>query len=417
MSARWKSILDAPLDELFAYILIVAVLLCECSFFFMDFLPSWFFRICNYNYKYLTALFAVIGFIVYLVSNDKKEKYAFATPIIALQMICFFTALSSSIKYDMNLSKALLQAFPIITIPLLYFDLHLMIDDESIYDFFIEASIVISSLYAFTCILQSLGLDSMNESYQFFSYRNNRLRIVMSGDFVSYGAILALGRVYGSEKHRLTHIILLNVMLFELFWVAQTRFFFIGLALAALIGFIIEGKNKGVKIILTTSAVLLLSLQFSNKLVDIIFPQELSYSADARINAYSYYWSHVLDMGLFGLGYAPRDSYLFGLVNIGGSIYRGDITDIGVIGFFARYGIAGIIILVISCGIFIQCLMKCDKKSFSKMRNPEAWMMLIFWVAISPTMAITDPQRIFYLPVLALMLEHTLMMPSINDVK
>ena len=39
-------------------------------------------------------------------------------------------------------------------------------------------------------------------------------------------------------------------------------------------------------------------------------------------------------------------------------------------------------------------------------------MVLTYFIVTSPTMAITDAQRIFYLPVLALLVEHALVSSS-----
>jgi hypothetical protein len=91
---------------------------------------------------------------------------------------------------------------------------------------------------------------------------------------------------------------------------------------------------------------------------------------------------------------------------------RGDITDIGIVGYLARYGICGAAVLVLSIVYFFRAVKNRDKASFTMSTNIEAWMVLALFVAISPTMAITDAQRIFYLPMVALLVEHALLSPG-----
>lgn len=412
-----SSVLSMRVVDALSYLLVVIVLACECSLFFLAVLPDSFFELCGYHAKYLTSLFTVIGALVALLFSDRMKKlsgYAFGMPILAFVLMCIIMAIVSSFGYGIGLRCVLMVAMPFICVPLLYFALHGMVEDNGLYRFFVNATIFFAFVYAVLCILESFGGGFMNEVYQYTSLRNDRIRIIVSGDFVTFGAVLALGRAFSSRKGRVRNTIAFAVMLFELYWVAQTRYLLVGIAVAAAFGFIFSGKSKVLKIILIIFAALLMASQFSADIIRFFFPSELDVSGVARANAYPYYWGHGFDLGLFGLGYIPSgvaQSSILAMVTTSG-FERGDITDIGIVGYLARYGICGAAVLVLSIVYFFRAVKNRDKASFTMSTNIEAWMVLALFVAISPTMAITDAQRIFYLPMVALLVEHALLSPG-----
>lgn len=398
-------------NDAFAYLLIIIMLACECSLFYLSFLPDSFFEVCGYNAKYLSSAFAVLGFLaVFPLAGrmSKRRGFAFGIPIASFVIMCVVMAFVSSFVYNIELRAVLLVAMPSICMPLLYFALNGMVANEGLYDFFIGAMIFFAAAYAILCLLEAMGVSIMNEAYQYTSLRNGRLRVIVSGDFVTFGAVLALGRAFATKKHRVLNFGLFAIMAFEVYWVAQTRFLIIGLAAAVSVGFVIGGRNKTVKILLLVFTVIMVFSQFSSQLTAILFPSELSASSTARVNAYSYYWSHAADLGIFGIGFIPSGSsrsFLLDMVTTFG-FERGDITDIGIVGYLARYGICGAAVLVMAIIWFLRTVGRRDRETFRVGANPEAWMTLALFVAICPTMAITDAQRIFYLPIVALMVEH-----------
>jgi len=205
-------------------------------------------------------------------------------------------------------------------------------------------------------------------------------------------------------------------MLFELFWVAQTRIELIGLSVCVISGFILKAKRPALRIMLVLLISLLLFSQFSETISTAFFPSKTDVSSFARLNAYEYYWSHAMDMGFFGLGYIPEmfSQGMFGLVWYGNTA-RGDITDIGVIGYLARYGICGAIVLALGIVWLVRAIIRRNKKHFILDANPEAWMALVHLIVVSPTISFTDVQRIFYLPIVGLLIEHALVSPSIRN--
>lgn len=404
--------LELKVDDIAFYLFGLTILLLECSLFYLKLLPSTFFKACGYNLKTASILLIMAALFFYLITSlrgSSHSSYKFGTSILVFSGMCLVLCIVSSFVYDAAFFSVFSVALPFIVVPLAYFLLHEMVEDEAKYSFIISAFIAIAALYSVICILESAGLSLMDSNYQYMSFRDGRLRLVMSGDFVAVGMVLALGRVFRTGKMRVLNCGLALLMAVELYWVAQTRFLLIGVFAAATVGFVISGKNKAFKVVLVFLALVLLSSQFSNQISSVLFPDELNVSSTARVNAYSYYWMHAYDLGLFGLGYIPSGSphsTLLAMITTSG-FERGDITDIGIVGYFARYGLLGLVSLAILVYQFIRLFQhRVNKHPFSG--NPEAWMVLAFVVAISPTMAITDPQRILYLPFVVLLIEHAL---------
>lgn len=409
-----NSLLSMRVSQAGAYVLIILVLALESCFFFLSIVPDGIYRLCNYHIKYLTSLLALVGMFGLLCSRHiGARRYMFAMPLAAFVLMCFVLVLASTIHYNESLLSVIQVAFPCLCIPLLYFSLHETVVNQSMYKFLINATIIFAFVFAAIALLQSLGLPLMKNDINgvdVVSSRNGRDRIIWTGDFVAFGAVLALGRAYSTRRYRALSITAFSVMVFELFWVAQTRFLLIALVFTATFGFVIKGKSRTMKIVFVVVAAVLIAVLFSDDLMAALFPSELDLSSDLRLGAYPYYWSHSLDMGLFGLGYIPDGSlhsYLLSMVYAAGSL-RGAITDIGIVGYIARYGVCGAVVLALSIGCLVKGYHDRNKSTFSVGRNVEAWMALAFFIATSPTMAITDPQRLFYLPVLALLLEHAL---------
>lgn len=416
---RSGGLLETPVSMTLFYILVILVLGAECSLFFLTVVPEAFFRLNNYLVKYVTSLLAIIGFLAIAIlhlRDETKRHFIFGIPIALFIIMCIGISITSSLHYQIAPRSVFAYALPMISVPLLYWALHDSTESNRLYSFLLNATIVFASCYALICILQSFGIPLMNDSYQSFGVRNDRLRLIYSGDFISFGAVLALGLAYGTSRHRAIHITLFLLMLFELYWVAQTRFFFLGLGIAAVIGFVIKGKSRTIKVLLVLVVSVLAFISYSGSLLSFFFPDDpaLRLSTSARLEAYSFYSAHSMDMGIFGLGFIPYDSQYFNLIRANIDIGHGGIDDIGIVEYFSRYGFCGLGVLMLSTICFFKAFRKRHRQlSFS--HNPEAWMTLSYFIALAPTMAITDPQRIFFLPYLALLVEHALILNSPRD--
>jgi hypothetical protein len=412
MNERNASFMNMRVSYVGACILIILVLALESCLFFLAFIPDSFFRICNYHIKYLTAFLALItGVIALCAPGGRQAQYMFAVPILSFVLMCIALVFASTIYYDESILQVMKTALPFFCVPLLYFSLHETVTNERMYRFLINAAIGFALVFALVALFESFGLSIMKSSIagaEVVSMRGGRARIIWSGDFVSFGAVLALGKVFSSKERRAFNIIAFALMTIELLWVAQTRFLIIALVITTAFGFVIKGGSHTFKILAVSFAFILVSILYSDSLMAALFPSELDISSELRLGAYPYYWSHSFDMGLFGLGYIPGDSphaVLLSMIYTVGA-RRGAITDIGIVGYIARYGMCGVLVLVIGLHCLISGYRHRNKCSFSLGRNTEAWMALVFFIAISPTMAITDSQRIFYLPILCLLLEH-----------
>lgn len=405
------SLLDTPVKALVLRILFVVLLVAECSFFFLSFVPIFFLSANNYQSKYLTSLLAVVGIIIVLLLPAREgpaRRYAFGAPILLFVAMCFAAALSSANFYQSSLGAVMSTAHALIFVPLLYFVFHDSVYDDAMYRFVVNATIAIACIYAALCFLQAAGFALMNPDFQNFDSRNGRLRLIMSGDFVAFGAVLALGCAFKGKRNRWVYVAAFLLLLLELFWVAQTRFLFVGLAFAALVGFVIKGNNRVAKVVFILLFSLFAVIQYSDAIYSTLFPQDLDFSSRARLAAYQFFPTHAADMGIFGIGFIPNGSPYSELINVNYAAGRGGIDDIGIVEYYARFGVAGIAVLIFAIACFILRFKRSSRRSLAFNECPEAWMVLAFFLALMPTMAITDPQRIFFLPYLVILIEHAL---------
>ena len=153
---------------------------------------------------------------------------------------------------------------------------------------------------------------------------------------------------------------------------------------------------------------------YSDAIYSALFPQDLSFSTEARLLAYRYFPTHAGDMGAFGIGFIPNGSPYAVLINVDLTTGRGGVDDIGIVEYYARFGLMGVFVLIFAVASFVAEFRRSPKNLCVFEESAEAWMALAYFLALAPTMAITDPQRIFYLPYIVLMVEHTLVAKSIR---
>lgn len=406
-----RRLLNTPVKALVLRVLFVTLLIAECSFFFLSFVPTFFLSANNYQSKYLTSLLAVVGLVSVLLLSAREgteRRYAFGAPMLLFIAMCFTAALSSASYYQSSLGAVMSTAHALIFVPLLYFVFHDSVYDDSLYRFVVNATVVAACVYAVLCLLQSAGFALMNPDFQNFDSRNGRLRLTMSGDFIAFGAVLALGCAFKGKRNRWVYVAAFLLLVFELFWVAQTRFLFVGLSFAALVGFVIKGNNRAAKMVFILFFSLFAVVQYSDAIYSTLFPQDLDFSTGARLAAYQFFPTHAADMGIFGIGFIPNGSPYSELINVNYATGRGGIDDIGIFEYYARFGVAGIAVLIFAIGCFIVRFKRSSRRSLAFNECPEAWMVLAFFLALMPTMAITDPQRIFFLPYLVILIERAL---------
>ena len=198
-------LLELKVNDIAFILFSLTILLLECSLFYLKLLPSTFFKICGYNLKTASVLLIMMALFIYLITSlrgNSHSSYKFGASILVFSGMCFILCIVSSFAYDAVFINVFSVALPFIVVPLAYFLLHEMVEDEAKYSFIISAFIVIASLYSVICILESAGLSLMDSNYQYASFRDGRLRLVMSGDFVAVGMVLALGRVFRFGKMR-----------------------------------------------------------------------------------------------------------------------------------------------------------------------------------------------------------------------
>lgn len=398
-----------PLRRAFWTVYFVLLVLAESSFYFLNVFPSSLYSICSYHGKTLTTILTLVGIILIVFGGRtlsiNKRAFPFKYEILVLAAVGIIVAFFSMLIYGLTPVQTLSTNYALICVPFLYFVLLSVFRwDSSLYKRFTTIVILICAIYAALSLLQafaySSGLVFMNMDYQYISQRGYGARLIMTGDIIAFGAVLTIGELLKpARKKSLLLIAALAIDVLELVLVAQTRVLIFGVILAALVGYYISAsKGKALRGLLIIAFVIVYYLVGMQGLLDSLFSDNLIYSTTARIEAYQYYFNHMFDNGVIGIGVIPADSYMY---DIYGSTYtRGGVSDIGILGFFSTFGMLGVVSFAL-IAIKLFRLLFASPACFEMMRRyPEAYVLTAFFFATSLTLALSNPQRVFFLPAL-----------------
>ncbi len=312
--------------------------------------------------KELVCVAAFVVFVLYLIRYKDLvlKKLNCFLPVYLLSLL---TVCAVEVVYSMKIMgspfsasiKASEVAFFILALPLLV----QMIVDGS-YRKMMDWLTVIATVCAVAMLLQSFFYSATggilfsamtNTSGADVSIRDFGIRFSPPGGLMTFATIYAtISAVFLSKNksNRLPYIVSAVLLILAILVVYQTRMEDIALIGSLLFGIVICAESgrlsKGIKrLLVVLLVVLMFCMGFFESLIGSFSSTDAVYSGSAsiRMDAYSYYFEMFLRYPLFGFGSLPSTS---SLLHGDGSAY---ISDVGVVGLSAQWGLLFVILYLI----------------------------------------------------------------------
>lgn len=375
--------------------LFVILLITDVCFFTLPYISNYFISVCTYHNKRLSLavvllmfIFAFFDGLMYKIGNLKSNKY-----LLGFTLLVSVTFLISVVKY-----RSLNSIFGYYYYYAIYILLVLVLkyySDRYNYfsDFIINAVLVVGLIYLIYSVLSYFAFDTnkliiMNSEIQLYAFRNGHVRLVRITDYISLAILLAMIRFFDSNK-KIKYFIYTIIGLFAIFFICQTRIYQIALIVVLL--FLLLKHTKGlINKILMFLGLLVVFYLLADSIKDFINSfDELSYSTENRLSAYSYYSKHFFDNLLIGLGFVTG-SINYNLLH--GPMGEFFISDCGYIGFLSVFGLCGLIFLI----IYLGHLLKESTSSFFHFNHKNDYMicgLVLYFLITNWSVSITDPQR------------------------
>lgn len=228
-------------------------------------------------------------------------------------------------------------------------------------------------------------------------------RVPSISDFVFFSMLLLLVCMV-ADKHiftKKTEYLVIFTEFLSLFLVGQTRFYMMLSVLILVMYLIIIAYRRfgtDLYVVLAIASIVPIGYLFYKVYLRLFTgnsSRELSISI--RQEAINYFWSHLTLNKWFSMGFAREDMYgalLHGkYINSNAQVIQYNFDDVGILGFIGKFGIIGLINMVIYVFVLVKGFCKTNSKYLYLMLMT---MVLGSWISAS----LFDAQRIFYLPVL-----------------
>lgn len=404
----------------FNRIAIVFLLLLQTSFF--SFLPTnkTLFLINSSVYKTLIIFLIFCVLVLNVIFNYQKleepRQRIFLPMILSWILIYFGIMWASQIIYNQSLVTTLKNSY-IYFMVAEYFFLSFFFFDYDDFKLLLKSISIIGSIYAAILLVQAwmfqrnrvfldLGAYGLNPIYDSFGPVFHFIRIAIPADFISFSFLITcIYFLYSHKKKPLITAFLLVIDLLYIVFVSGTRMYMIIdlLILAGLILIILFERTPGISYILGSggalSALIVIPL-----LVKVFTSGERGASFSIRLNEIQYYLDKIFYNKWFGLGFpdASRfDQLLHGPQKLHVTLTNANyfIEDIGVLGVLSIFGVLGLVAISWFAINLIKAFIASSYKS-------AVFLIIIYLLAMIPTLSLIDPQRIMYLFILIYIIEY-----------
>lgn len=258
-------------------------------------------------------------------------------------------------------------------------------------------------------LVNSIALNEFGRALLPFDYfqlppngRNNRLRLLLISDFLSFVAIYSFSCLIAKTGKKLLHIFAFVICLMSEFYIEQTRMIEMAIIAACVIIYSISINNKKYKYLLylVASAACLYGLldnSFS-AFFDSFSIQNSTTGVSTLYRTIEWKTAPRLIMEHPFLGTGMIRNYRFN-VNLMGISVMYDHTDIGLIGTITYIGIVGAIVLFIIP--YIRCCTTLFRVQRAKEYDVNSYFfvgLFVFLTVTAVTIIVTDNSRIFVWP-------------------
>lgn len=398
------------------------MLLLQINFFdLIDTRTSFLAGFSSYSQKKLLLVVAFaymfIRSIAYGIDYKRKKNY---TLFVILFLISWVAILLATVSiYGQSIVKTLFVSYYFLLI-ILYFPFSEALSSKESWSTLIKIFSNFAFILSLIKIFQSLMISKFGKVFFFMSNNDyitaTSLRFVKLGftripsptDFVFFSLLLTLFSILIGLKlfTKWRYRLYIGIYIIFIFLIGQTRSYII-MTILVLLLYVLWFINRhfGKDLVILTMSVLAIPVLFFmiKFIISIIFGNSSrGISLSIRQEAIKYYLQNISLHKWFSLGFV-RDDLFSNLVHnthvdFAGNIYSYNYDDVGMVGLIAQYGWLG----VLNISVYFLATLGVFVKSNSKYLL--LFMFVLFfgsWISVS----LFDPQRIFYLPLLLVLID------------
>lgn len=387
---------------------ILLILLANMEFLSLPGSYAIFGSICNYYSRVLL----IVGIFMLILSEfqvDKslplyKNKYTFLVCAYILMLILVY--IYSIFKYlDQSPIRLIIKYYYLFAIlfvpPMMKFlkrdgNIKWFLDLISwlglIFSIYV---ILVKIIYSFT------GILLIDQTMQYVQIRNGGLRLARTATFICVSTIesfaLLLKTNYSKEWLKSKYFYSFIFGIISLFYVAQTRATELAILGGCFVMFFLSQRVKKkalivIALIVFSPFILKIAVEFYNSFFSI--SDNYILGTQVRLDGYTYFFSHMFDGKIFGLGFLDSSVHSDLLYGPYGTYI---LSDLGYVGYLGVFGIVGLVFLILLFGCFIRTI-KLAKRTVGLQKYPETVGYFVFFSITCFSLMFTDPQRCLYLP-------------------
>ncbi|HAQ0189312.1 MULTISPECIES: hypothetical protein [Enterococcus] len=371
-------------DKLIKMVLIVIFIL-NAQIFMLPLFSSVFKNINTYHNKLLITILSLLLFIYWLFVRYKAVEFDKSDLIILdlllLMCILLFTQLISSGEKI----QLLISNFYYNLILLLYFPLKSFFYNKKNLAWFIKMYVCIGIIYAVsTCVCFYFFQDYITQNnITLVQSVNSKIRFPQTSDLIGSTILfilIGMGTRLYSTKKAIIFLVICMYCLVEISNVRMITLISVILMLSYFYKIILLNEVAYKKIlfhliVIVITCITLLKTNFFEKFIGIGQQQA---SVFYRFEVIDYYKNHFFDNIIFGFGFSDRVKNIY------------NYTDIGLMGFLFRYGMA--------ISVWIIGLMYYFMKNLNS--NIVNKLIFIYFIGMSISLSLFDSQRIIYFPII-----------------
>lgn len=281
---------------------------------------------------------------------------------------------------------------------------------EFIINLVLYCSVALSLLFIIQAfVYNSFGISFVHiAEYTSFSQMETRslgIRLTAPSTLIIFSVIMSWGYIIGSHvslrKNKLHYFNVITGLIY-IIYTCQTRVVSIMLICTLILVWGMSKTGRKFSILNRVVIVIMAVLVITAPTYFADYFDSSTGSVYARLYAYDFFFSEFKSNPLLGIGLLPDDktnNTIFQVLH--GNLGYANLTDVGITGYLAQFGIVGIVFLIAFIYLIIRILKKC------KIKGTKYWMVKacsIYMLASCSTLSIFDIQRIVILPVILYLL-------------
>lgn len=390
-------------------LLILLILLLEVNFFNLIPLPTSFYTLNSHFHKLITFVLSVVLFTITLLNSKNRMLFSkYIKIFLVFWMLLFLHGVL--FLQNTDLFGALFDYY-YYWIIVLYFYLNTKCRyNDHNFTFLMESIKKIATIYSCILLVQffalKIGIRFLAFNQAFLTADENG-RMMAGFEIVLFASAYLCGDIFGTDKktsRRSIIYIFINIMYLAL--VAQSRSSVLILLIILYLSAFINIKNKKYRRIVTLFAIItLVACLFAsyNSIVEFFLSNRPS-SYRQRIREIEFYVQGIFSNGLIGIGFLRDNALNSTLLHGFENLYY--LSDIGLFGFIAVWGVFGILLVLYFMYIAIS-IVKRSMQFTGKYYN-YIICSLLYLMMTSVNLSVFDVQRIVYFPILLTIIDCSL---------